>query len=87
MIPVLLVGLRLGRIALWIPMFLLWPLILALFVLAFPFLLVYSVIKVGLAAFRLWFLGVPRAYLLLCSLRGFRVSVESPGTRMGITLV
>ena len=87
MIPVLLVGLRLGRFPLWIPLFLLWPLVLVLFLLAFPFLFIYSIFRMGLRAFGFWFLGLPRIYVLICSLRGLRVSVQSPGKRIAISLV
>jgi hypothetical protein len=41
----MLVGLRYGRIPLWVPVFLLWPLALALFLLAFPFLFIYTLFR------------------------------------------
>jgi hypothetical protein len=83
----MLVGLRYGRIPLWVPVFLLWPLALALFLLAFPFLFIYTLFRLGLRAFRFWFLGLPRAYAFLCALRGLRISVQAPGRRFAISLV
>ena len=87
MIPVLLVHLRLGRLRLWLPVFLVWPLLLALFILVFPFAFIYSLLKLRLRAFQAWFLGVPQVYSLLCALRGVRVLVRDPRTRFEISCI
>jgi hypothetical protein len=73
-------GWRFG-IRLWLPLFLIWLLLLPLFVLALPFLFVASLVF----GFRLLrSLGAVMA--VLAGFKGTKVEVENPGARIFVKL-
>lgn len=55
---------------LWLPLFLLWPLVFAIFVLGFVLALVVPGPSAGM------YRSLVAAYRLLCALRGFRAEVR-----------
>jgi hypothetical protein len=72
-------GYHMPRLRLWIPLFLIWPLAAALFLLLSPFFLLvlaagFIFFSVRLNPFEL----MGRLYELVCSLRGMSVDVEIP---------
>jgi hypothetical protein len=73
-------GWRFG-IRLWLPLFLVWLLLLPLFVLALPFLFVASLVF----GFRL-LRSLGAVLAVLAGFRGANVEVENPGARIFVKL-
>jgi hypothetical protein len=73
-------GWRFG-IRLWLPLFLVWLLLLPLFVLALPFLFVASLVF----GFRL-LRSLGAVLAVLAGFRGTNVEVENPGARIFVKL-
>jgi len=78
MIPPMLMKLRLKEegkrgIRLWLPLILLWPVALLVFLLVLPFLVLVSVFH---SKSRRMIIALPSLYRMICSLRGLRVEVE-----------
>lgn len=77
MIPPSLLYLRVQGFALWLPLFLLWPLALLLA----PFLLLASLFTRDPLRFS------AESYRLCCALRGTDIEVEQPGQRVTIRII
>jgi len=58
---------------LWLPLFLIWPLGLLVFLLSLPFLVVLSVFH---SKSRRMVIALPALFRTICGLRGLRVEVE-----------
>ena len=69
------------KLGLWLPLILIWPLVLVLVLAIWSVLLVVAVFRGG---FRRAFLLLPWAWVLFCAARGLRVDVRKPGE--GFTL-
>ncbi len=63
---------------LWFPLFLLWPIWLLLGLLYFAVLILLVWLWPVSRRARAWLLMPPRAYAVLCALRGLSVDVSSP---------
>ncbi|MDP6666945.1 MAG: hypothetical protein QF357_06055 [Dehalococcoidia bacterium] len=76
MIPPLLIRIKVRRFGLWLPVFLAWPILLALWLLLLPVLLIWAAItwrfRWAWSMIRL----APAVYGLLCAMRGFHVEVR-----------
>ena len=89
--PPLLLHLRVpsneGFVGLWLPWFLLYPVLLALMlvVLPFVFLAILFLLPAGKAEPLIW--GGPYLWRLLFSMRGLRVEVNTGGRRMMLDFV
>lgn len=74
--------------ALWLPLFLIWPIVLvfllATFLILLPFALLAIIFTWQLEWWRPMLLGVPGLFRLLCYLPGLKVDVESSGGRVFI---
>jgi len=72
---------------LWIPLFLIWPILLALWLLLLPFVMLGMAVTGRL--FRFWkvFQLSFAAYEMVCATRGLRVEVDSDRTTFQIFLV
>lgn len=77
MIPPSLLYLRIQRVGLWLPLFLLWPLALLLA----PLVLVFGLFS--RKPLRFWIEG----WRFTCALRGTLIEVEQPGQRIKIKIV
>ena len=75
---------------LWIPLIVIWPILVALWAAVLPLLAILALL--------LWvlhkrdrgkalMLGPPRLFLLLCRLRGLHVNVENPTERILIRVI
>lgn len=73
-------GWRFG-LRLWLPLFLLWLILLPVFLLALPFLLLAALVS-GFSFLR----ALGAGFAVLAGLRGTRVDVDSPTTRVFIKL-
>ena len=64
------------HVNIWLPLFLLWPLLLVLALMLFPFVLVASLV----VWYKDWgkplFLFYPAVYHLFCALRGLRIDIR-----------
>lgn len=70
----------------WVPLFLVWLILLPLAILVASVMLVYSlVMAVKLRRLRCVML-VPRSYALMCSLRGLRLDIDEPGSKVFISV-
>ncbi len=74
------------RMRLWLPVFLLWPLLAALAALAVPVCALVAALQRRRGLARLILLAVPLALYLLCSLRGLRVDVAGRDGRVFVSI-
>ena len=63
---------------LWLPLFLIWPIVLVLAILLFPFVLIVSIFQLLAGRRKLLILIFPRFCSVICALRGMKVDVQSP---------
>ncbi len=84
-LPPHLARLRYGSVTLWLPLLLLWPLVLVLIA---PLLLMAGIFCLVAPVFSLPELGrlCRGLYRILCELRGTVVSVDGPDVRIAFTL-
>ena len=73
------------RFTLWLPLFLVWPLGLALLAILSPFLLVLAILLWPLGWARPLLLAGPLLFRLFCSLRGLEVNVEKSSEQVLIS--
>lgn len=73
------------RIGLWLPLFLLWPLLVALAALLGPLLLVGAVLlrRRGRAIVR----GLGRLFVIACAVRGLKVDVDQADGKVLVSFV
>lgn len=69
------------KLGLWLPLFLIWPLVLVVALLLLPLLLLVAALR-GRLRKAFWLL--PRIWMFFCAIRGLRVVVSKPGE--GLTL-
>lgn len=85
-LPPLMVRLRWGRRwppGIWIPLFLLWPLVLLL---AVPILLLAAGVALSQGWFPRFLQGVAAAYRVVCESRGIRIDVGEGSSRLSIRM-
>ncbi len=73
------------RFTLWLPLFLVWPLVFALLAILGPFVLVLAILVWPLGWGRPLLLTGPLLFRLFCSLRGLEVNVEKPSEQVLIS--
>jgi len=66
------------RFGLWLPLFLIWPVVLVLGLVVWPLLLICAVVLWPSRWGRPLLLGGPAIFALLCALRGLEVEVKQP---------
>ncbi len=69
------------RFRLWLPLILLWPLALLVFILLIPFLVILSLLD---SRSRKLTAAIPALYRTICSLRGLRVDIVEEDERIFI---
>ncbi len=85
MIPPILMRIRIRRIGLWLPVFLVWPILLVLWLLLLPFVLVWAVATGRLR--RGWLMVLaPVVYRVICAMRGFQVDVRDDQNTVQISI-
>ena len=67
-----------SRVSLWIPLIVLWPLVLALYVLLLPCIVVTAIVTWRNGWGKTILFGVPFLFRLYCDLRGLKVDVMGP---------
>ena len=67
-----------SRVSLWIPLILLWPLVLALYVLFLPCIVVVAIVTWRRGWGRQILFGGPFLFRLYCDLRGLKIDVTEP---------
>jgi hypothetical protein len=84
-LPPMLARLRIGSVSIWLPLFLLWPLVLLLAVPLFVVgMLVLPFLRGPAPLEAVRFCG--GLYAVLCGLRGTSVSVDAPTAHFAFTL-
>ena len=74
------------RVDLWLPLFLIWPVLAAAWVALLPVSAVVAVVHWKEGWGRRLLLGGPLLFYVFCRLRGLRVEVEEPETDVRIYL-
>jgi hypothetical protein len=64
------------KIGLWIPLFLLWPLVLVFAIALFPLILIISLLLWPTGKGRKLLLGFPLILYLICNMRGLKVDIR-----------
>jgi len=89
MIPPLFLRIRIGnskrRFGLWLPLFLIWPPVLLLGLALFPLVLVLAVLLWPWGWGRTLLLTGPAMYRLCCGFRGLLIEVHSPPEQVYIS--
>ena len=67
-----------SRVTLWIPLILIWPLVLALYVLFLPCIVVAAIVTWRRGWGRQIFFVGPALFRLYCDLRGLKIDVTEP---------
>ena len=67
-----------SRVSLWIPLILIWPLVLALYVLFLPCIVVAAIMMWRRGWGRQILLVGPALFRLYCDLRGLKIDVTEP---------
>lgn len=84
--PPLLLHLRLpskeGFVGLWLPWFLVYPILLALMLIALPFILVAAIFLVPAGRGRPLLMAGPFIWRLLFAMRGLKMDIETRGRQM-----
>lgn len=68
---------RRRHFGLWLPLFLIWPLLVVLFLLLSPLVLAVAIILWRTNWGKLLLLGGPRLFFLFCALRGLKADVKN----------
>ncbi len=71
---------------LWLPLFLIWPLMLVIFLALSPLILVLAIILWPSGMGKPILLAGPVLFRIFCALRGFEVNVEQPSERVLISI-
>jgi len=71
---------------LWIPLFVIWPLVLLLAVVLMPLVLLGAVLIRGGGFARKLLLAVPRSYVVPCSSRGLQVQVVEKNEQVYVSV-
>ena len=67
-----------SRVNLWIPLVLIWPLVVAVYLLLLPCILLAAVLTWSSGRGRLILVGGPALFRLYCALRGLEIDVREP---------
>ena len=73
------------RFGLWLPLFLIWPLIALLVVLLFPIVLILGILLWPTGWGKPLLLGGPALLRVFCALRGIEINVEKPTEQVFIS--
>jgi hypothetical protein len=76
---------RRRRFGLWLPLFLIWPVVLVLGLVLLPLLLICAAVLWPTGWGRPLLLGGPVIFSLLCALRGLKVEVNQPSEQVLIS--
>jgi hypothetical protein len=74
------------RFGLWLPLFLIWPLVLVLGLALWPLLLIASFVLWDRGWGKPLLLGGPALFELLCALRGLKVNIKQDSQQVLISL-
>ena len=89
--PPLLLHLRIptneGFLGLWLPWFLVYPILLALMLIAFPIVLILALILLPTGKARPLIMGGPYLWRILFSMRGLNVDINDGQKRMTFNFV
>ena len=67
-----------SRVSLWIPLVLVWPLVLAVYLLVLPCIVVAAIMTWRSGLGKPILLGGPTLFRLYCDLRGLKIDVTEP---------
>ena len=70
---------------LWLPLFLVWPLLLVLGLVLWPLLLIGAIVLWHRGWGKTLLLGGPALFRLFCALRGLKVEVKQPSEKVLIS--
>ncbi len=74
------------KVGLWLPVFLVWPLMLIFALILTPLLFMASLFLIWRRKFRALLKAIPRFYAVICAARGLDVEVESENENVYITI-
>jgi len=85
--PPMVAWIRFRWFGLWLPLFLLWPLVLALWLLFLPFVMIGMVVTGRISRFWKVIQISLAAYEMVCATKGLRVEVHNDRTKFEIFLI
>ena len=87
MIPPMVMWIRFGWFGLWIPLFLLWPIVLVLWLFFLPFVFLGMAVAGRISRFWKVIQLTLAAYEMVCAAKGLRVEVRGDRTTFEIYLI
>ena len=87
MIPPMVMWIRFGWFGLWIPLFLLWPIVLVLWLFFLPFVFLGMAVTGRISRFWRVIQITIAAYEMVCATKGLRVEVRNERTTFEIHLI
>ncbi len=86
MIPPMIMWLKIQWFGIWVPLFLLWPIVLVLLLLILPLVFIGMAIAGRISRFWIALRLVLAAYTMVCALRGLRIDIHKEDTTFEIYL-
>ena len=86
MIPPMVMWLKIQWFGIWIPLFLLWPIVLVLLLLATPLVFIGMAITGNISRFWIAIRIVLAAYKTICATRGLRIDIHKNETTFEVYL-
>lgn len=76
MIPPLVMWLKIQWFGVWIPLFLIWPIVILLLLLVLPFVFIGLAVAGRISQFWKVLRVIFAAYLMICAVRGLRIDIH-----------
>jgi len=86
MIPPTVMWIKVQWFGIWIPLFLIWPLVIVLLALTLPFIFVGMAIVGRISRFWMVIRIILAAYKMVCSVRGLRIDIHKEDRTLEIYL-
>ncbi len=86
MIPPMVMWFKVQWFGIWIPLFLIWPIVLVLLLLLIPLVFLGMTIAGRISRFWVVLRITLAAYSMICSLRGLRIDIQRENTTLEIYL-
>ena len=87
MIPPMIMWIRFRWFAIWVPLFLLYPIVLALWLLIIPFIFLGMTVTGRISRFWKVIQLTLATYVMVCAMRGLQIDVRSDRTTFQIHLI
>jgi hypothetical protein len=85
-IPPMVAWIKINWFGIWLPLFLLWPIVLALVLLILPLVFIVMTLTGRISRFWIVIRTIVAAYTMLCVMRGLQIEVQKEKTTFELYL-